>query len=68
MWDRLLVACLRAGVRTGRLRLTLADGSCHEIGPGGPPEVGVALHDPTLPRRFFRNPDLAMARPIWTVA
>ena len=22
--------------------------------------LGVALHDPTLPRRFFRNPDLAM--------
>lgn len=60
MWDRLLVAFLRAGVRTGRLRLTLPDGSRHEIGPGGPPEVGVTLHDPTLPRRFFRNPDLAL--------
>lgn len=60
MWDRLLVAFLRAGVRTGRLRLTLADGTTHAIGPGGPPEVEVTLHDPTLPRRFFRNPDLAM--------
>ena len=60
MWDRLLVAFLRAGVRTGRLGLTLADGSTHEIGPGGLPEVCVTLHDPFLPRRFFRNPDLAM--------
>ncbi|WP_374643759.1 class I SAM-dependent methyltransferase [Tabrizicola sp.] len=42
------------------MRLTLADGTTHAIGPGGPPEVEVVLHDPTLPRRFFRNPDLAM--------
>jgi hypothetical protein len=40
MWDTALVAFLRLGVRTGRLRLTLADGTVHDIGPGGAPEVG----------------------------
>jgi cyclopropane-fatty-acyl-phospholipid synthase len=60
MWDRLLVDFLRRGVRTGTLHLTLPDGSSHDIGPGGPPEVGVTLHDPTLSRRFFARPDLTM--------
>jgi cyclopropane-fatty-acyl-phospholipid synthase len=60
MWDSLLLAVLRLGVRTGRLRLTLADGTVHDIGPGGAPEVAVTLHDPTLPRRFLLRPDLTM--------
>jgi cyclopropane-fatty-acyl-phospholipid synthase len=60
MWDSALVTFLRLGVRTGRLRLTLADGRMYDIGPGGAPEVAVTLHDPTLPRRFFLRPDLTM--------
>jgi cyclopropane-fatty-acyl-phospholipid synthase len=60
MWDGLLVALLRLGVWTGRLRLTLADGSEHVIGPGGGPEVGITLHDPAMSRRFLFRPDLTM--------
>ena len=41
MWDSVLLAVLRLGVRTGRLRLTLANGAVHDIGPGGAPEVAV---------------------------
>ncbi|NJM82602.1 MAG: class I SAM-dependent methyltransferase [Tabrizicola sp.] len=60
MWDKLLVALLGRGIRTGRLRLTLANGESHDLGPGGAPEVGVTLHDPSLPRRFIFAPELAM--------
>lgn len=59
-WNRALTALLRRGVRTGRLELTFADGSTEVIGPGGPPETHVVLHDPDLPRKFLMNPDLAM--------
>jgi cyclopropane-fatty-acyl-phospholipid synthase len=60
VWNRTLAALLRRGVRTGRLELTLADGSTRVYGPGGPPEAGVTLHDPDLPRKFLLRPDLAM--------
>jgi cyclopropane-fatty-acyl-phospholipid synthase len=60
MWDGLLLELLRRGVRTGRLHLTLPDGSQHDIGPGGLPDVAVALHDPDLPRRFLFRPDLTL--------
>ncbi|WP_431299980.1 class I SAM-dependent methyltransferase [Tabrizicola sp. BL-A-41-H6] len=60
MWDRLLVAFLRVGVRTGTIHLTLPDGVTHHIGPGGGPDVAVTLHDPTFSRKFFMRPDLTM--------
>lgn len=60
VWNRTLAALLRRGVRTGRLELTLADGSTRVYGPGGPPEAGVTLNDPDLPRKFLLRPDLAM--------
>lgn len=60
VWNKLLAVVLRRGVRTGRLELTFADGSVQSFGPGGAPEVGVALHDPDLPRRFLLHPDLSM--------
>lgn len=60
MWDRLFLQLLRAGVRTGMLHLTLADGSTHDIGPGGAPEVSLTLHDPAFTRKFFARPDLTM--------
>ena len=59
-WNNLLAMVLRRGVRTGRLDLTFADGSVQSFGPGGAPEVGVALNDPALPRRFLLHPDLTM--------
>lgn len=60
MWSRVLAALLRLGVRTGRMELTLADGSTQVFGPGGPPETCVTLHDPDLPRKLLLRPDLAM--------
>lgn len=60
MWNRLFLNLLRAGLRTGTLHLTFADGSTHHVGPGGGPEVTVTLHDPAFSRKFFANPDLAM--------
>jgi cyclopropane-fatty-acyl-phospholipid synthase len=60
IWNRVLVALLRMGVRTGRLDLTFADGSRHLIDRNGPPEVGVTLLDPDLPRKFLLRPDLTM--------
>ena len=60
MWDQALLSFLRAGVRVGRLHLTLADGRVQVIGPGGAPETHVTLHDPALPRRFLLRPDLTM--------
>ena len=60
MWNRLLVEFLRRAVRSGRLVLTLADGTTHLIGPGGAPEVAVTLHDATLPRRLFFTPELTI--------
>jgi cyclopropane-fatty-acyl-phospholipid synthase len=59
-WNRALTALLRRGVHSGRLELTFADGSKEVFGPGGPPETGVVLHDPDLPRKFLMQPDLAM--------
>ena len=49
MWDGVFLAVFRLGVRTGRMRLTLANGAVHDISSGGAPEVAVTLHDPTLP-------------------
>ena len=60
MWDRLLIAFLRFGVRTGTVHLTLPDGATHHIGPGGGPDVAVTLHDPQFSRKFFVRPDLTM--------
>lgn len=60
IWNRILTALFRLGVRTGRLELTFADGSTQVFGPGGPPQTRVTLHDPDLPRKFLMRPDLAM--------
>ena len=46
MWDSVLLAVLRLGVRTGRLRLTLANGAVHDIGPGGALTVTIAWPAP----------------------
>ena len=58
--ERILLTLLRLGVRTGRMDLTLADGSRHSIGPGGGPSVGVTLHDSGLPRKLLFRTDLTM--------
>jgi cyclopropane-fatty-acyl-phospholipid synthase len=60
VWDRLFLSVLRYGVRTGRLELTLSDGSVHHFGSGGSPDVGIRLADKDLPRKFLFQPDLAM--------
>ncbi len=58
--EHVLLGLLRHGVCTGRLELTLADGSVHFFGPGGAPSVGVTLLDKDLPRKFLLRPDLTI--------
>ena len=60
MWTRLFLELLRRGIRSGRLTLTLPDGTRHVIGPGDGPDINVTLHDPDFPRKFFLAPELAM--------
>lgn len=55
-----MLSAARRFVREGHLRVTLADGSRHEMGPGGPPEVHLRFTDPGLPVRVLRNPDVAL--------
>ncbi|MCZ4354329.1 cyclopropane-fatty-acyl-phospholipid synthase [Roseovarius aestuarii] len=76
MWTTVLDRFLSHLIRQGRLRLTFPDGTSRIYGSGadrsetnGPDkdspdlnglDVGVTLHDPTLPRRIALSPDMAV--------
>ena len=60
MWDRLLDRLLRRLVREGCLTLTLPDGTTRSYGGPEGPAVRVQLHDPALPGRLVRTPDMAL--------
>jgi len=60
MWDRLLHRLLRRFVRKGRLALTLPDGTTRSYGGPDGPQVRASLHDPALPGRLVRMPDMAL--------
>lgn len=60
MWNRLLIAVLHRAIRSGRLHLTLADGTAHQFGPNLGNAVQVTLSDPDLPRKILLNPELAI--------
>ncbi len=47
-------------VQTGDLHVTMPDGSQHRYGDGTAPYVNVTFHDPELPQRMIRNPDMAL--------
>lgn len=57
---RLLAHMLRRFVKTGRLTIIDAKGRVHNFGDGGEPSVALRLTDPSLHRRLFLNPELAL--------
>jgi cyclopropane-fatty-acyl-phospholipid synthase len=60
MWDTLLDRLLRRTIRNGSLSVTMPDGATRRYGDGAAPVVSVKLHDPSLPGRLVRAPDLAL--------
>ncbi|MBK45616.1 MAG: SAM-dependent methyltransferase [Roseovarius sp.] len=60
MWTSAFDRMLRHLFREGRLHVTFPDGARRSYGPGGGPEIAVALRDPSLPRRIVLSPDLGV--------
>ncbi|MGB5560473.1 MAG: cyclopropane-fatty-acyl-phospholipid synthase family protein [Paracoccaceae bacterium] len=60
MWIGLLDRMLDHIIQTGDLHVTMPDGSQHRYGDGTAPLVNVTFHDPGLPQRMIRNPDMAL--------
>ncbi len=59
---RMLSHLLTRFIRNGTLRIYDADGRLHQFGGKGEgPDVTVRLHDPALPGKLFRNPELNAA-------
>jgi len=57
---KLLSSLLRGFIRRGRMRVIDVAGTVHEFGPGEDgPTVTIRLHDKTLYRSLFLNPELA---------
>lgn len=61
MWDKMLDRVLRRLVRIGALSLTWPDGRITNYGDGVGVSAALSLHDKTLPRKLFMNPELALA-------
>jgi cyclopropane-fatty-acyl-phospholipid synthase len=60
MWTALLKKLLRRVIRNGTLDLRLPDGTEARFGDGTGTPVVVTIHDPRLPGRLVRSPDLAL--------
>ncbi|MDP3961438.1 MAG: cyclopropane-fatty-acyl-phospholipid synthase family protein [Pseudorhodobacter sp.] len=60
MWDRILDRLLRSLIRDGNLTVRMPGGVQKTYGDGSGPAVHVTLHDPALPGRLVRGPDLAL--------
>jgi cyclopropane-fatty-acyl-phospholipid synthase len=60
MWTRLLKILLSTVVRHGTLDLRFPDGSSARFGDGTGQPVRVTIHDPRLPGRIVRGPDMAL--------
>ena len=60
MWNNLLRRFLRKSVSTGSLTVRFADGTLETYGNGQDPKASVTLHDPALPGKILRSPDLAV--------
>jgi cyclopropane-fatty-acyl-phospholipid synthase len=60
MWTRLFKMMLRSVICTGTLDLQFPDGSAMRVGDGTGTPVRVTIHDPGLPGRIVRSPDLAL--------
>ena len=60
MWDRILDRLLRSLIRDGNLTVQMPGGARQSYGNGSGPAVTVTLHDPALPGRLVRGPDMAL--------
>jgi len=60
MWDRILDRLLRSLIRDGNLTVQMPSGARQSYGNGSGPAVTVTLHDPALPGRLVRGPDMAL--------
>jgi cyclopropane-fatty-acyl-phospholipid synthase len=60
MWTRPLKILLRALVRHGTLVVQFPDGTNARFGDGSGQPVQVTIHDPRLPGRIVRGPDMAL--------
>ncbi len=60
MWAKILQKLLGAVVRQGNLLVVFPDGSAQHYGDGTGNPVRVTIHDPRLPGRFVRSPDMAL--------
>jgi len=56
---RLLTHLLRRFIRRGTLRVIESDGHATEIVGSDAPLATICLHDPSLPMKLFRNPELS---------
>jgi len=55
---RLLAHLLRGFIRSGTLRVIESDGHVSEFGGRPGPAATIRLHEPDLPMKLFRNPEL----------
>jgi cyclopropane-fatty-acyl-phospholipid synthase len=60
MWTKILNTLLRAMVRQGTLIVAFPDGTLAQFGDGTGHPVQVTIHDPYLPGRIVRSPDMAL--------
>ncbi|MEP5762260.1 MAG: cyclopropane-fatty-acyl-phospholipid synthase family protein [Litoreibacter sp.] len=60
MWTALFAKMVNTLVKTGALKLHMADGTVIVAGDMAEPKVTVQIHDADLPRKFILNPELAL--------
>ena len=60
MWDKVLDRLCRSLIRDGDLCLRMPDGTERRYGDGSGTRVTLILHNPDLPGRIVRSPDMAL--------
>lgn len=60
MSDAVFLGVARRLMRQGTLDIGMPDGTEHRFGDGTAPAVRVTIHDPRLPGRLVRKPDMAL--------
>ena len=59
MWNKLLSSFLRRLIKRGSLTVIYPDGHSQHYGEADAPAITMRLHDRSLPRRLFTNPNLS---------
>ncbi|MEM9432582.1 MAG: cyclopropane-fatty-acyl-phospholipid synthase family protein [Pseudomonadota bacterium] len=60
MWGKIFENMARRLLRKGNLLLRMPNGDQIRLGDGSGPRVSATLSDPSLPRKFLLNPELAL--------